>query len=140
MPEAHRAISQEEFNTLVEKARQPKKGKIVVDTPADDTKLVEGLLGLPAGTFGKSFITIRGDSTACPSCGRETSFLDIVNDGAAFHGNDFVKDVVQGKRGLVYNPNPPRPHKCYNCGKLSPVEASMYGCYTGYFCNNPEDE
>lgn len=128
MPGQHRAISKEEFDAMVEKARKPEKGKTIVDTPAEDAKLVEQKLGLPAGSFGESFITIKGDLTACSNCGRQTSFLDIINDGTAFHGNEFVKDVVQGKRGIIYNPNSPRPHKCYNCGKPSAVLVFMYTC------------
>ncbi len=131
--EPHRSISEEELRVIVEKARQPEPGKLVVVTPDEDTKLVEELLSLAPGSFGESLITVRGDEAKCGSCGRKTSFLDILNDGAAFHGKDFIKDVVQGKRGTVYNPNPPRPHKCYKCGAASPLLVPSYSCH-GYGC------
>lgn len=131
--EAHRTVTREELDTYTKKCRAPEDGKSVVETPENDIKAVEGLLNLPPGSFGKSFITISGDLKACPNCNRNTSFLDILSDGAAFHGNDFIKGVIQGERGCVYNPNSPRPHKCYECKVPSPVITPGYGC-GGYAC------
>ncbi len=130
--EPHRTVTKEEFDSYVENSLKEEEGKTIIVTPQEDTKLVEELLGLPTGSFGESFIGVRGNQ-ACPNCDRRTSFLDIVNDGVSFHGNGFIKDVVEGKRGYVYDPNPPRPHKCYKCKEASPVEVLIYRCQ-GYLC------
>lgn len=129
----HHTVSKEELEIHLKDIRKPEPGKSVIETPADDTKLIEEKLGLPAGTFGTSFLTVRGDLKACPNCGRKTSFLDILNDGIANHGKDFIKGVVRGERGCVYNSDPPRPHKCFGCQQASPVVVPGYGC-NGYCC------
>ncbi len=133
MSEPHRSVTKAELQAFVTKARKPEPGKLVIVTPYEDTKLVEELLSLPAGSFGESFITVRADEAKCHNCNRLTTFLDILNDGAIFHGKDFIKDVVQGKRGNIYNPNPPRPHSCYSCRQPSPLVVPSYGC-GGYGC------
>ncbi len=130
--EPHRSVTREELDAHINEARKPEPGKSIIATPPEDTKIVEALLGKAPGSFGESFITVRGDRT-CSNCGRQTTFLDILNDGVAFHGNDFIKNVVEGKRGNVYNPNPPRPHKCYQCGEPSPTTVPGYWC-GGYYC------
>ncbi len=131
--EPHRSISEEELKVIVEKSRQPEPGKLVIVTPDEDIKRVEVLLNLPHGSFGESLITVRGDEAKCGNCGRHASFLDILNDGAAFHGKEFIRNVVEGKRGTVYNPNPPRPHNCFQCGEPSSLIVPGYSC-GGYGC------
>ncbi len=130
--EPHKSVTKEELEAYTKETRKPEPGKAIVETPEEEKKVVEGLLGLPVGSFGESFITVRGEQ-ACPNCKRQTTFLDILNDGAAFHGKEFIKEIIEGKRGFVYNPNPPRPHKCYACGQASSIIVPGYGC-NGYNC------
>lgn len=131
--EPHKTLTKQEFETWATKARKEEEGKLIVVTPEEDTKLIEKILDKPAGSFGESLITIRGDQTKCSNCGRQTSFLDILNDGLDFHGKEFINGVLDGKRGYVYNPNPPRPHKCYECKQESSVSTPIYVC-TWYGC------
>lgn len=73
----HHTVSKEELETHLKDIRKPEPGKSIIETPAEDTKLIEEKLGLPLGSFGKSFLTVRGDLKACPNCGRKASFRHI---------------------------------------------------------------
>jgi hypothetical protein len=125
---AHKSMDREEYDAWIAKASAPEPGKCIVPTPREDAAEVEKLLRLAPGSFKDSYIAIREGPKECPKCKRQTSLLDVIGDGAAFHGDDFVKGVIEGKHGIVYNPTPRVNHKCYACKEASPVAVPAYWC------------
>lgn len=124
--EPHRTITKEEYEAFTDEARKEEEGMLIIATPEEDTRIVEELLDMPAGSFGESFITIRANQVVCSYCGRQPSFLDVLGDSVGFHGKEFNKEIFEGKRGYIENPNTPFPHKCYRCKQESPVVVMRY--------------
>ncbi|KAF8144363.1 hypothetical protein K438DRAFT_1782921 [Mycena galopus ATCC 62051] len=92
-----------------------------IQTPAEDTKLLAGLLGMASDAVGGSAIGFRNGvepgvkPETCGSCGRAFSFLDVAASGLKAHTKEFMMDVMTGKHGHVVN-HGTQPIHCYNCG------------------------
>lgn len=91
-------------------------------TPDEDVRAVEKLLGMPPRTIGAP-LWLSGDSRRCHSCGRDTSWLDIVASALnTVHGRRVIAEVILGDRKFV---NVETPHaiqdlSCYKCGASIP--------------------
>lgn len=101
-------------------ASLPGKEKWV--TPEEDVRAIEKILGMSPRTIGAP-LWLSGDSPKCRSCGRLTSWLDIVSSALKkVHGKDMIAEVILGERKFV---NLEVPHAiqdlfCYQCGKAIP--------------------
>jgi len=123
-------VSKEEFEKI-EASSEEKEGIITVETPDEDARIIERLLGIPKGTLIPTFVDVAEEGRCCANCDRPYSFLDQVSTGLAVHNRQFLKDIVLGTYGYVYNPNPPQKHNCYNCGVPGIISfySYFYNCY-----------
>lgn len=91
-------------------------------TPDEDVRAIETLLTIAPNTIGAP-LWLSGDSRKCKSCGRQTSWLDIVSSALKrVHGKDLIVEVILGDRKFV---NIEVPHaiedlSCHQCGKPIP--------------------
>ncbi len=91
-------------------------------TPEEDVRAIERLLGMNPKTIGAP-LWLSGDSRKCQSCGRQTSWLDIVSSALKkVHGKELIAEVILGERKFV---NIEVPHaiedlSCHQCGKPIP--------------------
>jgi hypothetical protein len=91
-------------------------------TPDEDVRAIEQLLGMNQRTIGAP-LWLSGDSQKCQSCGRLTSWLDIVSSALKkVHGKDMIAEVILGDRKFV---NIEVPHaiqdlSCHQCGRPIP--------------------
>ena len=83
-----------------------------------DVREIEKLLGMDASTIGAP-LWVSGDSRHCPSCDRETNWLDIVSSAlGAVHQRRLLVQVILGDRKFV-NVEAPRAIadlSCFGCG------------------------
>jgi hypothetical protein len=83
-----------------------------------DVRKIEGILGIPDGAIGAP-LWVSGDEPACPSCGRVTSWLDIVVSSLKEqHSAAMVARVILGVQKFV-NTEAPRAIdgvRCFDCG------------------------
>lgn len=84
---------------------QEEEGSVIVETPESDQRIMEELLEAPRGAFGKSFVKLDKDSASCANCGRHYSYLEVVNEGLRLHSKQFLKDVMIGRYGPIFNPH-----------------------------------
>jgi hypothetical protein len=93
-------------------------GKHVWVTPDADVREIERLLGIEEHAIGAP-LWLSGDERACPKCGRETSWLDIVASALGdVHGKQMIAQVVLGEQKFV-NVEAPRAIaglRCRECG------------------------
>lgn len=106
------------------------EGHIVFEAPDEDVREMEKLLGIAPGTLGSGhFMKIPQGLEHCANCGRHYSFLDMASTGVAVHKGTFMKDVLTGKYGHIYNvPRSSRTFNCYKCGKTAPFIVEAYWC------------
>lgn len=86
-------------------------------TSDEDVRQLEGLLGLPARTIGAP-LWVSGDVRACPSCGREISWLDIVASALGrVHDRALITQVILGEQRFVNTevPNAIAGVRCFKC-------------------------
>ena len=109
---------------------------IITITSNEETVIIEKLLDIPAGEpeLGPSQLKRPKGGEACSSCGRQYTFLDITNTAASggVHDKQFLKDIITGAHGYVYNVGTVQRISCYNCGidGIRPYS----GCYkTNYY-------
>src|SRR6266487_5080846 len=114
-------VSDKVFRQVYESpASLPGKEKWV--TPEEDVRAIEALLGIRSGTIGAP-LWVSGDSRHCRSCGRQTSWLDIIASSLNnVHGKALLVEVILGDRKFV---NVEVPHAiehlfCHQCGKAIP--------------------
>jgi hypothetical protein len=99
-------------------------------TPDEDVRAIEKLLGMKPRTIGAP-LWLSGDSSKCRSCGRLTSWLDIVSSALKrVHGKEMIAEVILGDRKFV---NVEVPHAiqdvfCYQCGKEI-VDLRSFKCH-----------
>jgi len=107
----------------------------VSDTPKDDVRAIEVLLGMEDGSLvGKHTLFFRAASSpkagVCP-CGRTTSFLDIMHSALMVHSKEFLKSTILGKKGFVISKTVPII-QCCSCGRQV-KELKAYNC-KAYSC------
>jgi len=86
-------------------------------TPAEDVRRLEELLGMEPDTIGAP-LWVSADEKACPRCGREVSWLDIVSSALErVHDPSMVAQVILGNQKYV-NVEAPRAIAgvhCFDC-------------------------
>ena len=86
-------------------------------TPDKDVRKVEELLGIRPGTIGAP-LWVSGDRKRCPSCDRETNWLDIVSSGLGqAHKSTMIVRVILGDQKYI-NTEAPRAISnlhCFQC-------------------------
>jgi hypothetical protein len=87
-------------------------------TRDEDVRQIEKLLGMDPFTIGAP-LWVSGDTRHCPTCARETNWLDIVSSAlSAVHHRRMLAQVILGDRKFV-NVEAPRAIvdlKCFGCG------------------------
>jgi hypothetical protein len=113
--EAKAIISDEEMAAATE-AFHGEEG--VLDTPADELRYIEGLLGLPMGHIGRFSIIPAAGYARC-TCGRVPSALDLVATALRrrIHDRDTVRDTLLGLTNLVELADGGRAGECFSCGR-----------------------
>lgn len=111
-----RVVSPELFQRVYDSPRAlPGKFKWV--TCDEDVRGIEELLGLEPKTIGAP-LWLSGDTRRC-SCGRETSWLDIVSSALGnVHRREMIAKVILGNAKFI-NVESPRAIadlKCFACG------------------------
>lgn len=88
-------------------------------TRDEDVREIEKLLGIDAMTIGAP-LWVSGDTRRCPTCDRETNWLDIVSSALGrVHQRKLLTQVILGDRKFV-NIEAPRAIaglKCFGCGQ-----------------------
>ncbi len=96
----------------------------------EDVRTIEKLLGIPEKSIGAP-LWVSGDTRACPKCGRETNWLDIVSSAITkVHQKALLVEVILGERKYV-NVEVPRAIAdlaCYNC-KNPIVDLRSFKCH-----------
>lgn len=99
-------------------------------TSEKDVRTIEKRLGLESGAIGAP-LWVSGDSRNCPKCGRETSWLDIIESGLAkAHDPTLLIKVILGDRKFV-NTEAPRAIAdlvCSNC-KSPILDLRSFKCH-----------
>lgn len=87
-------------------------------TPDHDVREIERLLSMPEGSI-RAPLWVSADDSACPTCGRTISWLDIVSSAVgSIHSARLVAQVMLGERKFV-NVEAPRAIakvRCVQCG------------------------
>lgn len=114
---ATKAVSDEIFRQVYDSPHAlPGKQRWV--TGDDDVREIERLLGMAPRTIGAP-LWVSGDTRHCRSCGRETSWLDIVGSALAqVHSKELLARVILGDQKYV-NVEAPRAIAdlaCHACG------------------------
>jgi hypothetical protein len=82
-----------------------------------DVRQIEKLLGMPPNTIGAP-LWVSGDRKTCPTCDRETNWLDIIASGLELvHSREMIAGVILGSQKFV-NVEAPRAIanlKCASC-------------------------
>lgn len=99
-------------------------------TSHDDVRIIEQLLGMPQNTIGAP-LWVSGDTRHCPTCGRETNWLDIVASSLRqVHRKELLANVILGEKKYV-NVEAPRAIAdlvCYNC-KAPITDLRSFKCH-----------
>jgi hypothetical protein len=99
-------------------------------TKDEDVRTIEKLLGIPESSIGAP-LWVSGDTRNCPTCGRETNWLDIVSSALTkTHQKALLVEVILGERKYV-NVEVPRAIadlSCYNC-KASILDIRSFKCH-----------
>ncbi len=111
-----RVVSEEVFRQVYDSPHSlPGKEKWV--TSHEDVRTIEHLLGMAPKTIGAP-LWVSGDTRYCPTCDRETNWLDIVASALTqVHKKDLLIKVILGDKKYV---NVEAPHSiadlhCYQC-------------------------
>lgn len=110
------AVSNEIFQAVYDSpASLPGKEKWV--TKDEDVRRLEELMGMPRQTIGAP-LWVSGDVRNCPTCGRETNWLDIVSSALeTVHAKGMITRVLLSEQKFV-NVEAPAAIKhlhCFNC-------------------------
>ena len=99
-------------------------------TKDEDVRIIEKLLGIPENSIGAP-LWVSGDTRRCPTCGRETNWLDIVSSALArTHQKALLVEVILGERKYV-NVEAPRAVadlSCYKC-KTPILDLRSFKCH-----------
>jgi len=99
-------------------------------TSDKDVRTIEKRLGLEPGTIGAP-LWVSGDTRHCPNCGRETSWLDIVDSALAkVHDPALLIRVILGDQKYV-NTEAPRAIPDLVCSKCKApvVDLRSFKCH-----------
>ncbi|KAF8146568.1 hypothetical protein K438DRAFT_1780769 [Mycena galopus ATCC 62051] len=103
-----------------------------LETPAEETKILAGLLGVSADTVGPTAVGFPKGSETCANCSRTFTFLDVAETGLKVaHSKEFMVGVMTGKHGYLVNTGS-QPFNCHNCGTKT-GKGGLYCCIT-YTC------
>lgn len=116
-PRATHAVGKELFQQVYDSpAALPGKERWV--TSDEDVRAIERLLGMDPHTIGAP-LWVSGDTRRCPTCDRETNWLDIVSSALSrVHDRAMLAEVILGDRKFV-NTEAPRAIaglSCHACG------------------------
>lgn len=93
-------------------------GKRTWVTSDEDVRAIEEILGVAPKTIGAP-LWVSGDESSCPSCGRETNWLDIVASSLArAHDRRLIVRVILGEQRYVNTELPDfiAGVSCFACG------------------------
>ncbi|KAJ6465824.1 hypothetical protein C8R45DRAFT_1079798 [Mycena sanguinolenta] len=104
-----------------------------IETSAEETKILAGLLGVSADTVGPTAVGFpKGDET-CTNCARAFTFLDVAETGLKVaHSKEFMVGAITGKHGYLVNTGS-QPFSCHKCGTENRRGGYCYVC-PGYEC------
>jgi hypothetical protein len=124
-----RVVSEQVFRQVYDSPHAlPGKEKWV--TAEADVREIERLLGMEPRTIGAP-LWVSGDTRNCPSCGRETSWLDIVSSALSqVHRKELLARVILGSQKYV-NVEAPRAIAdlfCYQC-KAPILDLRSFKCH-----------
>lgn len=111
------AVSDEVFRAVYDSpASLPGRYRWV--TTEKDVRRLEELLGVPDGSIGAP-LWVSADERACPDCGREVNWLDIVSSALErVHEPAMIAEVILGDRKFVNTevPDVIEGVHCVDCG------------------------
>ncbi len=116
-PRNTREVSEEVFRAVYDSpASLPGEHRWL--TPDEDVRKLESLLGMPSKTIGAP-LWLSGESPDCASCGRRTSWLDIVSSALQrTHDRAMIARVILGERKFINTEAPAAIPgvTCLECG------------------------
>lgn len=105
-------------------------------TSDDDVLLIEHHLGMAPNSIGAP-LWLSGDTRHCPSCGRETSWLDIVTSALRMqHPKEMLVRVILGEQKYV-NIETPRAIEdlvCFKCDTAI-TDLRSFKCHNWAYAN-----
>lgn len=118
-----RVVSEDVFRKVYD-SPQSLPGKERWVTSEKDVRTIERRLELEPGTIGAP-LWVSGDSRHCHSCGRETSWLDIVDSALAkVHDRAMLVQVILGDKKFV-NTEAPKAIADLVCSKCKAPIADL---------------
>lgn len=126
---ATRVVSEEIFRQVYD-SPQSLPGKERWVTSHEDVRSIEHILGMAAKTIGAP-LWVSGDTRFCPTCGRETNWLDIVASAMSHvHKKDLLIKVILGDKKYVNveAPNAIADLFCYQC-KSPIIDLRSFKCH-----------
>lgn len=124
-PRTTHAVSKKLFQQVYDSpASLPGKERWV--TCDEDVRAIERLLGMDPHTIGAP-LWVSGDTRRCPTCDRETNWLDIVSSALSrVHDRKMLAEVILGDRKFVNTeaPGPSPDCAATGAGPRSPTCAA----------------
>jgi hypothetical protein len=92
----------------------------IVDTPAEELRYIEGLLGLPYGHLPR-FRVLPAEGYGRCACGRTLTALDLVHTALRkrIHDRELMRDTLIGFSNLIELAEDGRAAECFNCGRAT---------------------
>lgn len=92
----------------------------IVETPAEELRYIEGLLGLPYGHLPR-FRVLPAEGYERCACGRTPTALDLVQTAVRkrIHDRDLIRDTLIGFSNLIELAEDGRAAECLNCGRAT---------------------
>jgi Family of unknown function (DUF6338) len=89
-----------------------------VDTPPDELRYLEGMLGLPLNSIGEFLVIPAAGSEQC-ACGRMPTALDLVETAIRdkVHDRSLIRETVIGTRNTFEFADGGRLAACHQCGR-----------------------
>jgi len=127
----HKIVSKEEFDAKAAEFQKGSSGYVhVFETPSDDQKAVDELLGIKEGTLPPFICRFAKGNESCAGCGRHYSILDFIKSGLQVHNKEFMVKAAFGELGGYIISDEGSIQNCANCGQVG-----YGGCYQNRWYN-----
>lgn len=127
-----KTITKEQHDDWVAKILEESPDHVILrESPANDVKRTEELLGIKEGTLPKFNLRFAKGGELCTKCGRHFSVLDLFNTALEVHSKEFLVGVLNDTE--FTHSDTARFPNCYECGEIGTrptnYSSTRYSCY-----------
>jgi len=128
-----KTITKEQHDAWVAKILEESPDHVILrESPANDVKRTEELLGVKEGTLPNFNLRFAKGGELCTKCGRHFSVLDLFNTALKVHSKEFLVGVLNDTE--FTHSDSARIPNCYECGELGTSHTQYsgykYSCYS----------